>query len=904
MPPKRERSPGGPDAGDEQGSAPMDVDQGSAPEPGSMHDRGSREQGSLRGSMPSGGPSAQRRRLMEEHPSGSPDGSASRTPADGAGETPADGATPADYGFNDAPSRSPIGSGGTPAGSNSFDGTDQDWDLRYEKVEKGTDLGDRLKKKIQNNFKHFIRTFQTKKLVTGAGRQQRRFRKGAMDDEDSDEEEQDAEMEYRYIIRMREMCNDGKRTFVVNFQHLYAKPECANVAWWLSQFPSRILPEFDVAATEMCKDVYEAFARDKEEVVHVAIEGFPCSDSIRKLRNEHLNQFTTCEAVVTRRTQVFNQLKLIWLICDKCGERNGPYNFLGVDKNPFDGKVCANPGCQSRFGFAICPEQTTYQNYQRVTLQEPPGSVLAGRMPRSKEAILSGEMVDSVKPGDLVQVTGIYRAQYDVELNAQESFPVFNTEISVNYIVNTHAEKQTSLTQEEITQLKKLSEETDIRERIIQSLAPSIHGDTHIKTAMALAMFGGVPKTAPGGHRIRGDLNVLILGDPGMAKSQFLKYVEKTMPRAVYTTGKGASGVGLTAAVGRDPVSGEWVLEGGAMVLADQGICLIDEFDKMNDQDRTSIHEAMEQQTISIAKAGICASLQARCSVIAAANPKYGRYDPMISFQQNVDLTDPILSRFDVLCVLKDTPDSGRDTALADFVVCSHIRSHPGVDEQVKKNLKSRGSGFQATIEVLDQATLKNYIQYARHHIHPTVSDMDKDKLARFYQEIRREAQGSGGNVMTVRHVESMVRMAEASAKMELRTVVTRRDVDHAISVMLTSFCQTQKHVYAQELLKKFAHYIVSVQDHFSHLNGMLSRQLTRAELLEREDVSKAVRVTITDLQREAKQYMLQDSVSGYLQSDLFRDNFVLEENDTWIRRITEEEVANEFSLTLVTPRR
>merc|ERR1711881_422078 len=197
-------------------------------------------------------------------------------------------------------------------------------------------------------------------------------------------------------------------------------------------------------------------------------------------------------------------------------------------------------------------------------------------------------------------------------------------------------------------------------------------------------MGGGVGKMAAGKHRIRGDINTLIVGDPGLAKSQFLKYVESTFPRAVYTTGKGASAVGLTASVMRDE-NGDFALHGGAMVLADNGICLIDEFDKMNDQDRTSVHEAMEQQTISISKAGIVATLQARCAVIAVANPMEGRYDPQRTFAQNVNLTDPILSRFDVLCVIRDEADQLQDERLADHVICSHIRSHPEADSDDKQ---------------------------------------------------------------------------------------------------------------------------------------------------------------------------------------------------------------------------
>ena len=225
--------------------------------------------------------------------------------------------------------------------------------------------------------------------------------------------------------------------------------------------------------------------------------------------------------------------------------------------------------------------------------------------------------------------------------------------------------------------MRALARDERIRKRIVKSIAPSIYGHEDIKTALALSLFGGVSKDINRKLRIRGDINVLLLGDPGTAKSQFLKYVEKTAHRSVFATGQGASAVGLTASVRKDPVTREWTLEGGALVLADKGTCLIDEFDKMNDSDRTSIHEAMEQQSISISKAGIVTSLQARCAIIAAANPIRGRYNPTIPFQQNVELTEPILSRFDVLCVVKDSVDPVKDELLARFVVGSHLRSHP-----------------------------------------------------------------------------------------------------------------------------------------------------------------------------------------------------------------------------------
>merc|ERR1719197_1242109 len=275
-----------------------------------------------------------------------------------------------------------------------------------------------------------------------------------------------------------------------------------------------------------------------------------------------------------------------------------------------------------------------------------------------------------------MDLTGIYGCNYDALTNARTCFPVFKTEILAVHIKCKGDYKATEITEEQQQRILELAKQPNIRERIIASMAPSIYGMRHVKTAMALSMMGGQRKEAAGKHRIRGDVNTLIVGDPGLAKSQFLKYIEQTFPKAVYTTGKGASAVGLTAAVTRDE-NGEWALEGGAMVLADDGICLIDEFDKMNDQDRTSLHEAMEQQSISISKAGILATLQARCAVIAVANPTEGRYDPERTFNQNVNLSDPILSRFDLLCVLRDEADAVQDERLADHVVCSHIRSHP-----------------------------------------------------------------------------------------------------------------------------------------------------------------------------------------------------------------------------------
>merc|ERR1712013_881155 len=266
-----------------------------------------------------------------------------------------------------------------------------------------------------------------------------------------------------------------------------------------------------------------------------------------------------------------------------------------------------------------------------------------------------------------------------------------------NHIVRNDEKAATdAMTEEDIKAINALSKDERIGERIIASIAPSIYGHDDIKRALALALFGGVTKNPGDKHKARGDLNVLMCGDPGTAKSCFLKYIQSIAPRAVFSTGQGASAVGLTAYVKKSQLTKEWTLEAGALVLADKGLCLIDEFDKMNDSDRTSIHEAMEQQTISISKAGIVTQLQARCSVIAAANPIGGRYDPSMTFSENVDLTEPILSRFDILCVVRDTVDPVADEHLARFVVASHMKNHPRATAADAENMKRNFNRYLA----------------------------------------------------------------------------------------------------------------------------------------------------------------------------------------------------------------
>ncbi|KAK3015217.1 hypothetical protein RJ639_006855 [Escallonia herrerae] len=688
--------------------------------------------------------------------------------------------------------------------------------------------------------------------------------------------------DFEYLRQINEMVSVNKCSLEIDYkQFIYIHP---NIAIWLADAPQSVLEVMEEVANKVVFDLHPNYKQIHQKI-YVRITNLPVYDQIRNIRQIHLNTMIRIGGVVTRRSGVFPQLQQVKYDCNKCGMILGPF----FQNSYAEVKVGSCPECQSKGPFTVNIEQTVYRNYQKLTLQESPGIVPAGRLPRYKEVILLNDLIDCARPGEEIEVTGVYTNNFDLSLNTKNGFPVFATVVEANYVTK----KQDlfsayKLTQEDKEEIEKLSKDPRIGERIIKSIAPSIYGHEDIKTAVALAMFGGQEKNVEGKHRLRGDINVLLLGDPGTAKSQFLKYVEKTGQRAVYTTGKGASAVGLTAAVHKDPVTREWTLEGGALVLADKGLCLIDEFDKMNDQDRVSIHEAMEQQSISISKAGIVTSLQARCSVIAAANPIGGRYDSSKTFSQNVELTDPIVSRFDILCVVKDVVDPVTDEMLAKFVVDSHFKSQPkgaNLDDKSISNSQDDVHAYtmEADPEILPQDLLKKYLTYAKLNVFPRLHDADLDKLTQVYAELRRESSHGQGVPIAVRHIESMIRMSEAHARMHLRQHVTQEDVDMAIRVLLDSFISTQKYGVQKSLQKSFKRYITFKKD----FNGMvlrLLRELVKDALHFEETLPgfstgpTHIDVKVEDLQRKVQDYEITDLNPFFTSTEFSRANFELDE--------------------------
>lgn len=578
----------------------------------------------------------------------------------------------------------------------------------------------------------------------------------------------------KYIKSIKTMCSFNFESIEIDFEDL--KPFHEN----MEKDPVTFIKVLDEALCKVTRSYFPNYHLIKP-LIHGRIINLPIIEKIRDLRNNHLNKLIRINGVVTRRSGVFSLYSIVRFTCTKCKGTFGP--FVGKDIKP---TTCFE--CQGTGPFIINTSETIYKDFQKITIQEIPGTVPSGSLPRSKEILLYFDLIDSCKPGDEVDVVGVYLNNFSISLNIKNGFPVFSTMVEASSIKKKITKLE--MTEEDVKEIKEISKNPNVVDVLIDNIAPSIYGHRDIKTAILLSMVGGKAKDK-NGMRIRGDINVLLMGDPGTAKSQFLRYIEKTSHRAVMSTGQGSSAVGLTASVQKDPVTKEWTLEGGALVLADRGVCLIDEFDKMNDSDRTSIHEAMEQQSISISKAGIVATLHARCSVIAAANPIRGKYNPAISFSQNVNLSDPIISRFDLLCVVKDTIDKNEDVRTANFILESHSGNKP-------ENIRVNGK--------ISQELLKKYILYARNNTEPVLSSIDIKKISQLYSDLRKESINSGIPI-TVRHIESIIRISEGFARLRLSNFVAKDDIDRAISLTLESFLNAQKYSMSKQLRKKFSKY-------------------------------------------------------------------------------------------------
>jgi replicative DNA helicase Mcm len=566
----------------------------------------------------------------------------------------------------------------------------------------------------------------------------------------------------KYRERISQMAIQGKESFSVDFEELFAYDQ--KLAEITLEKPDAYLEHANNAAYAQLSIEDREYA-EKMEKITVRIANLLGREQLRKLGSKQMGKLVMIEAIVVRATPVRPMVMQADFKCKRCGtvsrvEQSG--QFL---KAP---TVCTSPDCGKDGPFEFMQDTSAFIDSQDLRLQERPEDLPPGQLPRTLAVKLIGsEVVDVARPGDHVSIVGIVHA-FAPSRPGIGKLRTFILQLDANSIQVMGKEPETTITtKEEEEKIQALAKDPKVHQKLLTSIAPSIFGYEHIKEAILYLLCGGVSKSLPD-ITIRGEMNALLIGDPGTAKSQLLQYVARIAPRGLYTSGRGTTAAGLTAAVIREK-GGSMSLEAGALVLADKGIACIDEMDKMRPEDRVAIHEAMEQHTVSVAKGGIVATLNARTAVLAAANPALGRYEPNRTVAENISLPVTILSRFDIIFVLRDVPNKDADAKMSQHILEIHQRGVSPVEAPV------------------DAELLRKYISYSK-TVQPELSNDALNRLREFYLAMRNASESEGSPVaITARQLESLVRVSEARARAALRKVVTGEDADAAISIMKRS---------------------------------------------------------------------------------------------------------------------
>ncbi len=541
-------------------------------------------------------------------------------------------------------------------------------------------------------------------------------------------------------------------------------------------FPRYVVEKPKLCLDEGEKAIKEVLGKAYEDVhIHLRLTGL--SDArkkmIRDLRSDDLANYLAINGLVRKATEVRPKISTAVFRCGFCGAKTKVKQSGSNIEEPTRCAECEKTS--NKTNFTLLRDESEFRNFQNIEIQESPDELRGGEQPQRLKSWVKNDLVGEVSPGDRITLNGILDGKPKRKSSRSES-RVFDIYMRVNGIeVKEYEFEDLELSEEDKEEIQDKANEPRIFSEIVNSIAPSIHGLREEKIGLALQLFGGVPKELPDGSRKRGDIHILLVGDPGTAKSQLLRYIGELSPRGMYASGKGSTGAGLTAAAIREEVMGEsrWVLEAGTLVLADGGIACVDELDKMRSEDRSAMHEAMAQQTISVAKAGINATLNSRCSVLGAANPQYGRFERHENISQQIDLPPPLISRFDLIFALIDKPDKEKDSNIAEHILNLHEEG-----ERIEKNEADVEEEFGPD---LDKEFLRKYIAHAKSK-KPVLTDQAMEKLKGEYLDLREQG-GDDTIPATARQLDSLVRLAEASARAHLRDQATVEDAERAIRV-------------------------------------------------------------------------------------------------------------------------
>ncbi len=567
---------------------------------------------------------------------------------------------------------------------------------------------------------------------------------------------------YKYVEQIDEMMPKSAKFIIVDYNDLVVEPEIEII---FSIDPDRILNAFSRAIKEALQTRFPDYAEKIKDEVRVRLVNYPLQRSLRQINAETIGNIISVSGMVVRASEVKPLAKELVFVCPD-EHQTKVIQLKGMDvKIPI---VCDTPSCKHR-DFELKPEASKFIDFQILRLQELPEDLPPGQLPHYIDVTIRQDLVDNARPGDRIILTGLVRVEQESIAGITRGHSgLYRLRIegnNIEFLGGRGSKTSRKIVREEVSpedekMIKTLSQSPNVYQRLIDSFAPHIQGQSLIKEAILLLIVGSTQRLLGDGSKIRGDINIFLVGDPGTAKSEMLKFCSRIAPRGLYTSGRGSTAAGLTAAIVRDK-TGIMMLEAGAVVLGDQGLVCIDEFDKMKPEDRSALHEVMEQQSVSIAKGGIVATLNARTSILAAANPMYGKYDPFKNITENVNLPIPLLTRFDLIFVVRDIPGREKDEKIARHIIKLHTPQ--GTDKR----------------SVIDVDTLTKYLSYAKRSS-PNLTKEAEEKILEYYLQMRN-VESEEMITVTPRQLEGIIRLSTARARLLMKDKVDEEDAERAI---------------------------------------------------------------------------------------------------------------------------